>query len=63
MPVGHGGDLQAVNLEAFERELWATLQADLLFVVATLLGNKAREKTQSTLIKHGFVDCLAAMFR
>ena len=40
MPVGHVDQgLMAVNLEAFERELWATLQADLLFVVATLLGN------------------------
>ena len=64
MPVGHVDQgLMAVNLEAFERELWATLQADLLFVVATLLGNKAREKTQSTLIEHGFVECLAGMFR
>ena len=35
-----------VKLAAFEDELWKTLEADLLFVVGTLLSNKAREKAQ-----------------
>lgn len=40
------GDLRVVKLAAFEGELWKTLEADLLFVVGTLLSNKAREKAQ-----------------
>ena len=38
-------DLRVVRLAAFERELWTTLQADLLFVLGTLLANKARPHT------------------
>mmetsp|Transcript_35490 Transcript_35490/g.47914 ORF Transcript_35490/g.47914 Transcript_35490/m.47914 type:complete len:926 (-) Transcript_35490:162-2939(-) len=64
LPNIHGPhDYQLVKLEAFERELWATLQADLLFVLATLLGNKAREKTQALLIEHDFVGMLDALFQ
>ena len=44
-------DLRIVRLEEFERNLWTTLQADLLFVIGTLLSNKARDKTQAVLIE------------
>ena len=45
-PFPHQEDLRVVKLAAFEGELWKTLEADLLFVVGTLLSNKAREKAQ-----------------
>uniref|UniRef100_A0A7S2WD35 Uncharacterized protein n=2 Tax=Rhizochromulina marina TaxID=1034831 RepID=A0A7S2WD35_9STRA len=60
-PIGNG-ELVILRLSAFERELWTTLQADLLFVLATLLGNKARDQTQDRLIQHGFVEMMHNMF-
>ena len=61
--MGFDQDLRIVRLEAFEKELWTTLQADLLFVIGTLLANKAREKTQAVLIESGFVEMLDELFR
>jgi hypothetical protein len=51
-----------VQLSAFKQAAWNTLQADLLFVVWELMGGKTRQKTQDTLVRHGFVKVLHEIF-
>ena len=41
---------------------WATLKADLLFVIWELMGGKTRLQTQRLLVKSDFVAVLGRIF-
>lgn len=61
MPI-HGQQLYAVRLSEFSSLAWATLKADLLFVLWELMGGKTRAQTQQLLVGEKFVEVLGTMF-
>ena len=61
MPI-HGNEMFVVRLSEFSALAWATLKADLLFVIWELMGGKTRLQTQQVLVEHDFVGVLDRMF-
>lgn len=61
-PMNGGSQMYVVRLSEFSALAWATLKADLLFVVWELMGGKTRVQTQQLLVDVDFVDMLGTMF-